>query len=382
MNIRKLSVLLIVAAVLVSLAIYHWKPMPYYERLIRIQAEQELGRIDERITQEPLDIQTVLLDYSYSGDKELTLQTWIALSKYRESTRRIIRLYGSEQEFKDILRTYGDSVIPAIQYFLDNDVKSLLVMQAARAVIVNIGGGVNRIWNRVTGNAPLSPSPDAQVPFRVLGPTERGWYAVNFIKNEGHLFLGEFVMGANNVPEWIQTQRFTNALTSFFTSGVRSLETKHALDEKITAVDIFFAGADVIPLAASIKLLRAGKVVVASGEELSLLGRTRAFATRLIPKGAFFKSVQYGAVIATAYIVVTHPSLVSSLLGEMAKLFGLNPLLVEIVGWFLLVIIALYPFLWALKALVKVILFGLSLIEKSHKQVARKRLPSSPVSAP
>ena len=117
---RKILILLTLAT-LASLAIYHfWAPLPYAERLVRIQAEQDLGRIDERITAEPLEIQAQLLDYS--SDQELTLKAWIALSKYDRSAREIFQLYGSEPEFKDILRTYGDAIIPVIQYFRDHEV--------------------------------------------------------------------------------------------------------------------------------------------------------------------------------------------------------------------------------------------------------------------
>ena len=37
------------------------------------------------------------------------------------AAREILQLYGAEPEFKDILRRFGDSVIPVIQYFRDND---------------------------------------------------------------------------------------------------------------------------------------------------------------------------------------------------------------------------------------------------------------------
>jgi hypothetical protein len=382
-SIRKLLVLLSVAA-LASLAICHyWTPIPYYEKLIRIQADQELGRIDERILNEPLAVQALLLDYS--RDKDLTLKAWIALSKYPEKSRNIFQLYGSEQEFKDILRSYGDPVIPVIQYFLDHEVKSLVVMKATQTVVTKVVDWAKEKWDQIRGNPPPPPAPVSQQPqSHELDSTERGWYAVNFIKEEGHSFLGEFVVDKNKDAKWIQTQRITNALTSFFTSGVRNLETKQVLDEKITVKDGFFAAIDVIPFAVSLKLLRAGKavatsgkVVSASGKELSLVSRTRIFASRLIPKGAFFQKLgKYGAAMATAYVVLTNPGLVNSLFAELADLLGLDPLLIQFFGWLIILTIILYPFSWALKGAARTILWGFARLESRKRKVKVTRRPT------
>ena len=117
MRFRK-SLLGLSAAVVITLAICLGStPVSYSDRLVLIQAEQELGHIDSRILLEPVDVQSVLLDYA--PDSELVLKAWISLSKYPEKAREILLLYGAEPEFKEILRNYGDAVIPPIQYFLE-----------------------------------------------------------------------------------------------------------------------------------------------------------------------------------------------------------------------------------------------------------------------
>ena len=375
MNLRKPLIFLAIAAITSLTICHYWKPIPYNEKLVRIQAEQLLGPIDERITREPLEIQAVLLDYS--GDKELTLKAWIAISKFPLKAQNIFSLYGSEDEFKSILRSYGDAIIPVIQYFIDHEVQSLVVMKKTGTLIDTGCGWVKKLVNCL-------PSPFKKMQSPKLDPTERGWYAINFIKKEGHSFLGEFVVDKNNDAHWVQTQRIMNFLIFIFTGGIRVLETKYILSEEITAGDVFLASLDVIPLVVAVKLLRAGKVVVTSGEsvstkELTLMSRTKLFGSRLIPKGAFFRQLgTYGAAVATAYVVITHPSLVNSLLEELAELLGLNPLLVQFAGWLLIITIALYPFSWALIALARLILFGMSLIEKSGKQLAKTVTSSSP----
>jgi hypothetical protein len=80
---------------------------------------------------------------------------------------------------------------------------------------------------------------------------------------------------------------------------------------------------------------------------------------------------KYGAIAATAYIIVAHPSLVNSVLAEFANLMGWNPLLVQFAGWFLIIFIALYPIAWLLKDIARLILFIFSLIERGRPSVGR-----------
>ncbi len=289
--------------------------MSYVEQLIRIQAEQELGHIDSRIPNEPVPVQAVLLDYA--RDQELLLKAWIALSKYPETAREILLLYGSEPEFKEILRTYGDAVIPVIQYFRDNDVWTVKAMHS-----------------------------------------EGGWAAVHFIRQEGHDFLGQFVVDREKKARWNQTDRIVKALTSFFTSGVRKLETKRDLGENITAADVFWAGLDVALVAVPAKLLISGKAVARSRQELNLATRTRLFAPRLLSRSpTFWKFGAYGAAAATIYIVATHPSLLNSVFAEIAELLGISPWMVQLAGWSVVIALVIYVLSWLLIPVARFALF-------------------------
>lgn len=338
------------AALAISLS---WKPLSYVEQLIRIQAEQELGHIDPGILNEPLQVQATLLDYS--GDKELVLKAWIALSKYQGTAREIVLLYGSEPEFREILRTYGDAVIPVIQYFRENDVWTVKAMQS-------VAEAVRKIWGIVTGSEPERAKPV------VLGPTERGWIAVNIIKHEGHDFLGQFVVDKEKKAKWNQTDRIVKALASLFTGGLRRLETKRDLGEDITTADVFWAGLDVAMVAVPAKLLVSGRAVARSGKELSLTTRTRLFAPRLLSKGQIFRKFgAYGAAAATLYIVATNPSLLNSVFAEIANLIGISPWVVQAAGWSVVVALILYAFSWLLIPIAKFTLFILKWLERSPK---------------
>lgn len=372
MNLRK-PLFFLVAAVAVALAIgQFWQPLSYGEQLILIQSEQALAPIDKRILREPLEVQSVLLDYA--DDRELVLQAWLALTSYPDKARPVLLLYGAEPEFREILKRYGGAVIPPIQYFLENDLWSVKARDYSAKTIESFADSAKILWERISGNAEKTAKPAAPPKPGELGPLERGWYAVNFIKEEGQHFIGQFVVDNDSKVKWNQTDRIVQGVSSFFTSGIRTLEAKYDLGEDVTNRDYFWAGLDVAVIALPFKLLRAGKAVETSGKALPLTTRTRLFAPRLVSKAAIFQKVgKYGALAATIYIVAAHPSLINSLLGELAGVMGLPPWLVQFAGWALIVTVVLYPFSWLLKLLAQATLGGLAWLERSARKTVSKR---------
>lgn len=343
-----------------------WQPASYVEQLIRVQAEQELAHIDSGILNEPVQVQAVLLDYA--DDKELVLKAWIALSKYPGPAREILLLYGSEPEFKEILRTYGDAVIPIVQYFRENDVWTIRVMDATGKAIDSVMEAAKKLWRRVIGDERADAKPAALPKAVELGPVERGWYAVNFIKHEGHDFLGQFSVHADGKARWNQTDRVVKSSTSFFTSGVRNLETKHDLGQDITTVDAFWAGLDVALVALPAKLLLSGKAVARTGQELNLASRTRLVAPRLLPRSEMLRKLgAYGVAAATVYVIATHPSLLNSVFAELADLVGVSPWIVQVAGWSVVIAFLIYVFSWLLMPVAKFTLVVLNRLQRSRK---------------
>ena len=339
--------------------------MSYVEQLIRIQAEQELGHIDPRILEEPAQVQATLLDYA--ADQELLLKAWIALSKFPANGREILLLYGTEPEFTEILRRYGDAIVPVIQYFRDNDVWTVRAMDTTGRAVKSTMEAARRLWQRVMGNESEAPQPAPPKPVE-LGPVERGWYAVHFIKHEGHDFLGQFSVPADGKARWNQTDRIVKASTSFFTSGVRNLETRIDLGQDVTAADVFWAGLDVALVAVPAKLLLSGRIAARSGQELNLASRTRLVAPRLLPKGELFRKLgTYGAAAATLYVIARHPSLLNSVFAELAELAGVSPWIVQAAGWSVVIGFLIYVFSWLLVPLAKLALFLARRFERSSK---------------
>lgn len=397
MSLKKLA-FFVLLALFSAIAIGVWsEPMPYADKLIHLQAEQKLGGIDHRILDQPLEVQAMLLDYLGDGEfdpktasGQLVMKAAIALAKYPAPTREILQLYGSQPEFRDILREYGECVIPVIKYFLVNDLYSLKAMDTVGKGVEKVKEVSETIWvalkDKVTGS--VTPPPAKPAPTLVkseYGPMERGWYAIHSIQADGHKFLAQFALGKDNTANWNQTDRTVSAVGSFFTGGISNLERKYDLGEAIDGSDIFFAAVDAVPFVAAVKLLKVGKVAAATGKELSFVGETRVFGARLIPKSPFLRSLGVtGVKLATAYVLVTHPGLINSILGEIAKGLGINPMMFQIAFWFICISVALYPFSWVLKILTKSVFTGLSWLEKtrSKNSVKRSTMTSDGMNAP
>jgi len=333
----------------------------YDDHLIRLQVKQELGGdIYESIKNEPIDIQALLLDYS--DNKELVLKSIIAIMKYGDKTRKVLSLYGEEAEFKEVLIDYGEITIPIIHYFIENEITSLKVMQTVETV----KEASKNLWDRIVGNKQNDTAPEQ----KKLDPKERGGYALNFIKKEGHNFLGQFVIDKHENVKWIQTERVLEGIKSFVAGGVSDLETKYQKGEEITNSDIFWAGTDVLAMAGTVKLLRIGKAAARSGKQVGIAIRTRAFASKILSKGKILpKIAQYSAVAATLYIVAKHPALISSILATFAQSSGLNPLIVKTLGWSFIIFWISYPLLWIVNKIMPLIVLVFNLFLSSILQM-------------
>lgn len=358
-SVKTLFLLLIISIITSFVICSSWKSLPYEEQLIQIQLEHEFGCFAEALGNQPIDIRALLLDYS--DNEELVLKTRIALTKYPEKAGEILLLYGLQPEFKEILLNYGEAVIPVIDYFLKNEIQSLKLMNTTAKGIQFVADAAQGIWNRPAAKEETNAAGQSE-PVE-LGPKERGWYAVNFIKEEGYDFLGQFVVDTHKQVKWIQTERVLENISSFFANGIRRLETQYVLEDEITKGDLFWAGVDVVAAAGTLKLLRAGRAAARTGKQLTITTRTRLFASKLLSRGEITpKIVKYGAVAATAYIVAVHPSLLNSMFAEAAKLLGLNPWLVRFAGWSLIILLAISPFLGVFKLMARFIIRILNLI--------------------
>lgn len=369
MKARKFLLLLAISLMAAIGIRFAWQTVPYEEQLIRIQVKQELGSMAATLQEQPIDIQALFLDYA--GNEELVLKARLALMKYPEKARVVLPLYGTEPEFMEILISYGETIVPVIYYFWANEVASLNIMSALgqgmqilkNADFTSVDSAANAgtsLWRLI---GPADEDTDDNPPPAKPTPEQRGWYAVHFIKEEGHGFLGQFVIDRDGQVKWVQSERVLEGLNAFFASGIHNLETKHVLGEEIGKGDVFWAAVDTAVMAGTLKILRAGRAVARSGKQWSFATRTRLLASGLLANGGRMARTvaKYGAVPATIYILIMHPSALHSALGQVATFLGLSPWIVQLAGWSAILLLVLYPVSWLLKIFIRPMIWMLNL---------------------
>ncbi|MFN2360212.1 MAG: hypothetical protein ABR522_03920 [Marinobacter sp.] len=337
---KKAMVILGIALLIGAFASYHSEPVPIEQKLISIQAQQALPGF-EGMADESIEVQAAILDLG--DDRLLRLKAQAALLAYPEMARTIFPLYAPEQEFREILRTYGEHALPPIDYFIRHPVNSIEWMNKAARQYERAKAYIAELRGKETGEQEVAES---------LSPEERGWYAVNFIGNEGHDFLGQFVVDADGQTQWVQTERVTEGIAQFFTSGVRQLESGYRTGDDISASDIGWASVDVLVFASAVKVLRAGRTAAKATQGARLSTRSAALAARITGSGRLLLSsaryAKWPVILGAGYLVVTHPSVINDFFAGVADVLGVSSLAIQIAGWLLILVPVIYLASWLL----------------------------------
>lgn len=322
---RKLLIVLAMAAVLAALLALTWRPVPIEERRIRIEAQRafpELAGGRGPAVRVPVEVQAQLLDYA--DDELLLLKARAAVLARPDMAARILPLYGATPEFREILRRHGEAVLPPIAHFLDNEVMTLALVDAAGRAVDKLKGA---------GRPALTPE-------------QRGWHAVRFIQAEGHDFLGQFEVGADGRTRWLHTERVLEGLGALFAGGVRDLERKYRTGAEVTAGDLGWAAVDAVAVLGAVHILRAGKVAASAVRTGEAGARASAAAARLARAGkiglAGAGRAKWPAILAATYVVLRHPGVVSEFLAGLAGTLGVPAWLAVFGGWLLLLLPIMY----------------------------------------
>lgn len=323
---RRLLVMLLLAT-LGALALgARFSPMPVEERVVRIRAADLPGGDSQQIASLPIEVQAVLVDYA--GDEALSLKAQAALRLQPVRAARVLALYGPEPDFMAILRTHGDSVLLPIEFFLDNEIAALTMAR--------------RLW---PGNGDRQ-SPSAE---------ERGWQAVQYIREEGHGFLGQFVVDADGRVQWLQSERVLEGLGQFFAGGVRRLESRWRTGEPIEAADVGWAMVDVVAVVGAVHLLRIGKLAASAARGGDAATQASRFAIRLARAGQVGANVasrmKWPALLGAGYLVLRNPALLGDVFSTVGGWFGLSTEIAVIGGWALLLLVVLTLASWLLRPL-------------------------------
>lgn len=377
---KRFLVILLAALALATMASVRWQPEPIEERLVRIRATEAFPDLVDELAGEPIEVLATLVDYA--DDKVLLLKAQAAVLRHPRLAREILPIYGQEPEFREILRTYGEAVLLPVGYFLHNEVRTVAFADSVARRAQELNNAVSRWWESGAARAPddgasadARPAPDdrsasdarpaanarpapGQNPTsearptppeqasRTLTPRDRGWYAVHFVRDEGHDFLGQFALDPQGNPQWIQTERVLEGLNALLASGVRSLETKARTGGEIVAGDYGWAAVDGLAIVGATALLRAGKAASAatktatSARSATLSTRAAAYSSHVAKAAQIgVRTARYAkwpAIVATTYLVVRYPSIIGDVLSELADAIGWPTWVVHALGWMLL----------------------------------------------
>ena len=331
----------------------------YEDQLIGVAVRQSFGDAAPQIAAEPLEVQALLLDYA--DNEALLLKARLALLKHPDQARRILPIYGDEPEYQEVLLTYGEAALPPISYFMDNELMSLELRRALSERFED----AKRLLHGLRG-APSDTPPPVTTPTSRLTAEERGWYAIQFLREDGYNFLGQFAVARDGNAVWVQSERMTEGLSGFFLGGVRGLETKWRQGEMIEGSDLGWAALDVIVIASTVKLLkavRAARAAAPTARAGGFSGRVAVFGSRVLARGGrlAITVASYGAIPAAIYLMIRYPELINATLAELGDWLGISPWLVQFVFWFVilwitlrLALFLLAPLSWALRVLGRV----------------------------
>ncbi|MGB5833915.1 MAG: hypothetical protein WBG92_18275 [Thiohalocapsa sp.] len=305
--------------------------LSYQDQLLGVAVRQSFGDAAAQIAPERPEIQALLLDYA--DDEPLMLKARSALLRYPDRARRLLPIYGAASDFQDVLSRYGEAVVLPIAYFIENDLTSLELRHA-----------LHERWRELQEMAsPLIQDRPATVggPAQALTRELQGWYAINFLREDGYDFLGQFTITPDGSVHWLQTERFLEGLSGFFLGAIRDLETKWQQEEEIVGSDLAWAALDVALIATTAKLVRGVRVAKAVAPGVNgtkaegFSGRVALFGSNVLARsGRLGVAVaRYGAVPAAVYLMIRYPSLINATLAELASWLGAPPRLVQFLFW-------------------------------------------------
>ena len=304
-----------------------WRPISVEDRMVQLQLERIMPTEAQALAAHPLELRALLVDYA--DDPLLLVQAQAALLRHPALAQTVLLAFGDEPDFREVLREYGASAIPPIHFFMHNEVRTVSIMKQAGELADRLRGLIG--GDRSGDGEPMPPA------------LERGWYAVAFIRAEGHSFIGQFMTRADDEVVWLQSERFLEGINTFFLGGIRALETRARLGEAIRARDIGYAGIDIAIGVGVFKLVKAARGGAVATRQAGFATRSVALAPVMVKQSAVAsRLLRIGAPLAAGYLMIRHPSLINSGLAWLAERLNLPVGLVQFAGWALLLLPLLY----------------------------------------
>lgn len=340
---RPWQIIVVTAIVIAGLASTLASHESFEAKLVRLEVQRALPALEPTLEHESPEINALFL--SYAADQALWMSASLAILRHGDIARSILIDYGLSPQFQEVLVRFGADAVLPISYFRDHDIATL----RAQHWVGERYQQVSRWWSDEEGGAD-----SAFTPYR------RGQMGVALLDTNGHALLNQFVVSEQSKVEWLQGERLVAGVGDFFTSGLRDLESQWRRGDAIGAANLGWAGVDLLVMASTVKVLRAGRAARAArvgsveaqgaraGLRQGVLATSGRFAT--LPRIA-----KVAAVATTAYVVVRHPSLVSALGANLSTWLGWPVWLGQFLIWLIvllpILIIARFLYRWLLTPL-------------------------------
>ena len=368
---RPWQIIVVTAIVVAGLASTLASHEPFESKLVRLEAQRALPSLEASLQQETPELNALFL--SYADDQALWMSASLAILRHGDMARDVLVEYGLLPDFQRVLVRYGADAIMPISYFRSHDVATL----RAQHWVGERYQQVSRWWSDEEGEAD-----SAFTPYR------RGQMGIALLDANGHALLNQFVVSEQGEVEWLQGERLVAGLGDFFTSGLRDLESQWRRGDDIGAADLGWAGVDLLVMASTVKVLRAGRAARAArvGSVEAQGARTGLRQGALMSGSGRFAALprmaKVAAVAGTAYVVVRHPSLVSALGANLSGWLGWPVWFGQFLIWLVVLLPVLFiarfiyrwlltPILWLLVPLMRVC------FRTANNQLARRTKPQT-----
>ncbi|WP_244264844.1 hypothetical protein, partial [Vreelandella boliviensis] len=339
---RPWQMIVVTAIVIAGLASTLASHEPFESKLVRLEAQRALPSMEASLQQETPELNALFL--SYATDPALWMSASLAILRHGDKARDVLVEYGLSPQFQQVLVRFGADAVLPISYFRHHDVATL----RAQHWVGERFQQLSRWWSDEGG------ADSAFTPYR------RGQMGIALLDANGHALLNQFVVSEQGEIEWLQGERVVAGVGDFFTSGLRDLEGQWRRGDAIDAADLGWAGVDLLVMASTVKVLRAGRAARAARVgSVEAQGARVGLRQGMVASGGRFATLprmaKVAAVAGTAYVVVRHPSLVSALGANLSTWLGWPVWLFQFLIWLIVLLptlfIARFVYRWLLTPL-------------------------------
>ncbi|MEA2118276.1 hypothetical protein [Halovibrio sp. HP20-50] len=339
---------------------------PFEAKLVRLEAQQALPALAPTLKQESPEVNAILL--RYASDQALWMSASLAILRHGDMARDVLVAYGLLPDFQRVLVRYGADAVLPISYFRSHDVATL----RAQHWVGERYQQLNRWWSDEEGGGDSA-----------LTPYRRGQMGIALLDANGHALLNQFVVSEQGDVEWLQGERLVAGVGDFFTSGLRDLESQWRQGDAIGAADLGWAGIDLLVMASTVKVLRAGRAArTARVGSVEVQGARTSLRQGVLATGGRFAALprmaKVAAVAGTAYVVVRHPSLVSALGANLSTWLGWPIWFGQFLIWLTVLLptlfIARFVYRWLLTPLLWLLVPLMRLCFKAANKTLAKRV--------